>query len=153
LVWDLLCARMTAPRQDMSLAPPDSLREYFERFGDPLQFNPGDYLFWEGEPAHTFYCIDAGEVELQIFAGDLGFVPVRKLESGDCLGWSSLLPPYQWLLSARANSPCTVRACNAEALRHHGATDARFGYEINRFILKLIAARIRDTRRRLLEVC
>jgi CRP/FNR family transcriptional regulator, cyclic AMP receptor protein len=146
---DLL--EMTAPLPNSHPIAPTALRLFFDTHGQIRSLTTGDYLCWEGESADAFYRVEAGELELQIFAGDLGFITVSTLGPGDCLGWACLLPPYSWRLSARAASPSVVVACDADMLRTHCENNPRFGYEVSRFVLKLIASRIRATRRKLLR--
>lgn len=133
--------------------PPAGLTDFAEREGREIRLMPGQYLCWEGEPATDFYRVDEGEIRLQIFAGDLGLVTIAILGPGEWLGWSWLLPPHEWALTAYATTRASVRACDATALRRAADADSRLGFEIARFVLRLIARRIRDTRHHLLEVC
>jgi CRP/FNR family cyclic AMP-dependent transcriptional regulator len=144
---------MTAPISTQTLCPPVDLLTYCEAHGREIQHEFGEYACWEGKPAHDCFYIESGKVDLQMFAGDLGFVTVTTLGPGDWLGWSWLQPPHLWHLSARAASPCTLRALDADALRRHCHDNPRFGYEVVRFFLQLVATRIHKTRRLLLEVC
>jgi CRP/FNR family cyclic AMP-dependent transcriptional regulator len=113
----------------------------------------GEYVCWEGKPAHDCYYVEDSKVDLQKFAGDLGFVTVTTPGPGAWFGWSWLRPPHLWhLVGTRAASSCTLRALDAEALRRHCNDSPRFGYEVVRFFLQLVATRIHKTRRLLLEV-
>jgi hypothetical protein len=42
---------------------------------------------------------------------------VQALGPGEVLGWSWLLPPYEWHYSARAAEPTDVVALDGKALR------------------------------------
>ena len=63
---------------------------------------PGTYIFKEGDPANTFYLIREGKVAVEIFAPQRPPIMVATLSEGEILGWSWLLPPYQWKFHAHA---------------------------------------------------
>ena len=58
--------------------------------------------FKEGDPANTFYLIREGNVAVEVFAPQRKPIIVATLSVGELLGWSWLLPPFQWKFHARA---------------------------------------------------
>ena len=80
------------------------------------RFRQGDYLFREGEEANGFFLIRHGRVAIEM---EINFKPtiVMTLEPGEILGWSWLLPPYQWGFSARAVNMTRTLALDGKCLR------------------------------------
>ena len=67
-----------------------------------VHFSPGEVLFRTGEPANTFYVIRHGRVALDIHDPRRGTLVIASLGEGEVVGWSWLIPPYQWMFDARA---------------------------------------------------
>jgi phosphoribosylamine--glycine ligase len=65
------------------------------------QFQAGEQIFAEGDPANRFYLITKGKVALESLRNGAP-VQVQSIGAGDVLGWSWLFPPYVWHFSARA---------------------------------------------------
>jgi CRP-like cAMP-binding protein len=55
---------------------------------------------------------------------------VQRLEEGDILGWSWLVPPYQWRYDARALTMTRAIALDGACLRHKCEQDPALGYEL-----------------------
>ncbi len=85
-----------------------------------VRFNAGTYIFKEGEAADTFYLIRDGKVAVEIFAPQRKPIIVATLGEGEILGWSWLLPPYQWKFHARA-----MRSARHRARRQMSADQVR----------------------------
>src|SRR5262245_35083507 len=67
-----------------------------------VRFNAGTYIFREDEPANHFYLIRQGRVAIELSAPPRRPIIVQTLGAGEVLGWSWLVPPYQWRFHARA---------------------------------------------------
>lgn len=66
---------------------------------------PGDYLFLLGDRADYLYVVVKGNVELcfpMALGGVVKDIPVESTGPGKVLGWSALVKPYRFTLSARA---------------------------------------------------
>jgi CRP-like cAMP-binding protein len=59
-------------------------------------FKVGESIIRQGEEANHFYLIRHGKVAVQIRIPGRSPFTVQTLGEGDVLGWSWLLPPYQW---------------------------------------------------------
>src|SRR5271169_314569 len=66
------------------------------------QFNAGELIFREGDPANRFYLILEGRVALESHVRDGSHVTIHTLGEGEVLGWSWLFAPYYWHFDARA---------------------------------------------------
>ncbi|MBZ5685708.1 MAG: cyclic nucleotide-binding domain-containing protein [Acidobacteriia bacterium] len=117
-----------------------------------VRFNRGDYLFREGDPADQFYLIREGKVAVEIFAPQRTPIIVSTLGEGEILGWSWLLPPYQWKLNARALEYLRAIALDGKCLRNKCEQNHDLGYEVLKRFARIIEQRLEATRMQLLDV-
>ena len=71
----------------------------------------GEYLFLLGDSAECIYVVTSGTVHLCLplmVGGVVSDVPVEAATAGKALGWSALVKPYRFTLSARAANESTV---------------------------------------------
>ena len=57
-------------------------------------FEPGEFVFREGQAADRFYVVREGRVAVEVFVPNKGAVTIETIEGGEMLGWSWLFPPY-----------------------------------------------------------
>ncbi len=89
---------------------PNALRR-LEQMGRSRTLATGDYLFLLGDSADCLYMVQSGTIELCLpitVDGAVNDVPVETATEGKALGWSALVKPYRFTLSARAAEPATV---------------------------------------------
>ena len=110
------------------------------------QFEPGEVIFREGEPADRFYLIHTGEVELEADRENDSLVSIQKLHAGEVLGWSWLYPPYVWHFHARATRWTTATVYDGAKLRAQCDKNPAFGYEVMKRISQLVVERLQTTR-------
>jgi len=118
----------------------------------PVRFGAGERLFFEGGPARGCWLIDDGCVALDLLVPGRGQVVVQTLGRGDVLGWSWLLPPYQWHFGAVALRPTTATELDTDKLRRLADHDPRFGYTLTLSLFQACAERLQATRARLLDL-
>jgi CRP/FNR family cyclic AMP-dependent transcriptional regulator len=116
------------------------------------QFPAGAVLFREGDEARRFFIIREGDIALMLHAGSSGSLTVQTLHEGDILGWSWLMPPYQWHFDARANTATRVTIFDGECLRAKCEADPRLGYELMKRFSVEMHDRFMATRMQLLDV-
>jgi len=75
--------------------------------------------------------------------------PLEVINKGDCFGWSALVEPYSYTLSARCLTNCTVLTIKGSRLRDAMASDSDMNGEIMKALAELIALRLAETRIRL----
>lgn len=71
----------------------------------------GDYLFLLGDQADYLYIVVKGKVDLcfpLVLGGVVKDIPVESATAGKTLGWSAMVKPYRFTLSARAAEPADV---------------------------------------------
>ena len=117
-----------------------------------VRFDAGTYLFREGEPADHFYLIRQGKVAIEISAPPRKPIIVQTLTGGDVLGWSWLVPPYQWRFHARAVEPVRAIALDGKCLRARCEGNHDLGYELLKRFAQVITQRLEATRFQLLDV-
>lgn len=116
------------------------------------RFDPGQYLFREGEEADQFFVVRHGRVAVEIGAEPRGTVTIQTVGDGEILGWSWLVPPYRWRFSARAVDLTRVIALDGKCLRQKCEKDHDLGYELLKRFADVVGHRLDATRLQLLDV-
>jgi CRP-like cAMP-binding protein len=112
----------------------------------------GEYLAREGEPAHAFYLIQFGQVEIGTHLAERGAVPIQTVGAGEVVGWSWLLPPYRWQFDARATLAVQGLAFDAAWLREQCEQDHELGYQLLKQLLAVVSSRLAATRVQRLDI-
>ena len=111
-----------------------------------------EYMTRAGQPAAELYLIQQGHVAVETAVCNRGRLRLETLNSGDVLGWSWLLEPYQWLFDSRALTPVQAIVVNGACLRDHCRTDHELGYELLLRVARVMEHRLLATRLQLLDV-
>ena len=122
--------------------------DLLSKAGTLVDFQPGDLIFKQGDPAHRFYLILSGSVSLT-HAGLKGNVAVQCLAKGDVLGWSWLFPPYAWHFNAMVTESSRAIAFDAESVRALCDQNHELGYELMKRISNVVIDRLQKTRQKL----
>lgn len=117
-----------------------------------VRFDVGQYILREGEEANSFYIILSGKVTLEIFTQDRGPIILQTMGEGDVIGWSWLIPPYNWRFDAKAIETTQAVALDGKSLRVKCEEDHDLGYEMLKRLTQIIASRLEATRLQLLDV-
>lgn len=117
-----------------------------------VRFQPGAYLFRQGEEAGQFYLLREGRVAVEIYAPHRPPIVVQTLEAGDILGWSWLIPPYQWRFDARVVEAIRAVALDGRCLRTKCEDNHDLGYELLKRFAHITTQRLEATRLQLLDV-
>lgn len=117
-----------------------------------VRFDAGDFIFREGEEANHFYLIREGKVGLEVFAPSRGSLTIQTLEDGEILGWSWLIPPYQWRFDARTIEMTRAIALDGRCLRAKCEADHDLGYELLKRFASILGQRLDATRIQLLDI-
>jgi CRP-like cAMP-binding protein len=120
--------------------------------GSNVKFDADAFLFREGEEANAFYLIRAGRIAVETFAAARGPIIIDTLSDGDILGWSWLIPPYNWHFDARAIELTRAIALDARCLRTKCEEDHDLGYELLKRFSTIIEDRLQATRMQLLDL-
>ncbi|MDB6067979.1 MAG: cyclic nucleotide-binding protein [Pedosphaera sp.] len=117
-----------------------------------VNFQPGEVIFSEGDPANRFYLIHKGKIALESLVKDRGITPIQTVGAGEVLGWSWLFPPYYWHFDARAVEPTEALFFYGTPLREQCEADHELGYELMKRMAEVMMKRLQATRRQLLNL-
>lgn len=117
-----------------------------------VRFDPGKYVFREGEEANEFYLIREGRVAIEILPPHRRAIVVDTLDKGEILGWSWLFPPYQWRFQARAIDGARAIALDGRCLRNKCDADKTLGYELLKRFSQVVGGRLDATRMQLVDI-
>ncbi|MFE7607040.1 Crp/Fnr family transcriptional regulator [Streptomyces celluloflavus] len=134
----------------LTALPPNG-RERLMRCAREVSFPEQTRIFEEGGPADHFWIIRTGSVNLDLQVGGRRPVTIQFLSHGDLLGWSWLVPPYNWRLGAEAFSPVRAYEFDATAVRALCEADPVLGLAVTHQVLDVVAHRLQATRRHLLD--
>lgn len=119
------------------------------------KFAAGEYLTREGQKADTFFIVVKGKIRVisdKLTSPDYqepAPTAIQILKAGEMLGWSWLVPPYEWRFDALASENSEVIALNGKGLREHCETDPKLGYELLKRLATTITDRLAATRMQL----
>ena len=119
---------------------------------ETLEFQRGDKLFTEGEPARHLWVVLEGRVDLRFEMPDkraatqdhtVTFAEAdRPNEVGQTFGWSCFVPPYEMRLSAFCVSDnCRVIRFAKENLLRLFDYDPHMGYMFLTYLIKVVGYR------------
>jgi CRP-like cAMP-binding protein len=115
-----------------------------------VTFPAGHRIFAEGGHAGSFWLIESGYVALDVQLPGERPAVIGTVGIGGLLGWSWLLPPYQWAFGAVCVTKVRAFEFRAAAVRDRCAADSGLGYELTRRIFQVLAERLQRTRGRLI---
>jgi CRP-like cAMP-binding protein len=107
----------------------------------------GSLVFQAGGDANEFYLIREGRIALEAVQAGRNPVTVLELARGDILGWSWLVPPYQWKFDARVLEPTRALKLNGKCLREKWEKDHDLGFELLRRFATISEERISAVQR------
>lgn len=116
----------------------------------PTEFDAGQIVLREGEPASGFYLLETGTVVLEAKADDGKTVVIDTVSAGEPLGWSWLFPPYLWSFDARATEPCTALCFSGLLLRQHRDDDLTLSHELHQRASEVMVRRLQAARSKLI---
>ena len=94
----------------------------------PVRFKAGEYIFRRGDPANRFYLLKSGLVAIGCL--DFERTITRRVAAGEVLGWSWLLPPFEWRFDAKAETPVESIFIYATPLQDILESNRSLGYEM-----------------------
>jgi CRP/FNR family cyclic AMP-dependent transcriptional regulator len=115
-------------------------------------FEPGEFIFREGEAADRFFVVREGKVAVEVFVPNKGPVTIETIEGGEVLGWSWLFAPYKARFDARALNAVRALALDGACLRAKCEKDPGLGYELLKRFTQVVVSRLEATRMQLLDL-
>jgi len=111
----------------------------------PQQCHKGECLFLLGDHADRLYVVLSGLVELTFplsFDGVVRDVPVESKTPGSALGWSALVKPHRFTLSARAAETSELAAFLRQDLLRVFEAEPLVGYVVMRHVAEVVGRRL-----------
>ena len=105
----------------------------------------GAELFHLGDSADSIYVITRGRLRLTLpmqVRDRKEEVLVEERAPGQTVGWSALIPPFRFTLTATAPLETEVLALSREALREHFAAHPAAGYAVAMNLASVIGERL-----------
>lgn len=127
-------------------------RTLVARAARDVHYPVGRRLFSAGEPAHGCWIVHGGLVALDMPVPGRGDVVIQTLGAGDLLGWSWLVPPFQWHFGAITVEPVGAALLDTVQLRALAEQDPRFGHLLTLSLFESLLHRLQATRSRLLDL-
>ena len=118
----------------------------------------GAPLFSEGQPAQQIYIVTQGKIALQKSVGQSywqssrGSATVAFCHQDEIVGWSALVEPYRYTLSATAWEPCQLLGISARLLRTAMDLNPAIGYRVMRCLSQLMGRRLQQVTQSLTTV-
>jgi CRP-like cAMP-binding protein len=113
--------------------------------GRAVRLRTGDTLFRLGDAADSLFVIDSGRVALtlpmQIRDRDEDIL-IEERAPGQTVGWSALIPPHRFTLTASALIETEVVAVPSAALLEYFATHPEVGYAVTRNVASVVGQRL-----------
>lgn len=137
--------------------PPEEAEKVLA-LGKKVRMSSGASLFRLGDPARCLYLINSGQVRLTVpmhLRGQEEEVLMEEKGPGQTVGWSALIPPYRFTLSAATSVETEAITLSREALHtfieHDPSIGARLclnvGIVIGRRLQTLQAMWLREMQR------
>jgi len=101
--------------------------------GTRMAVPSGASLFRLGDPADRLFLTERGQIRLTLpmqVRGREEDILIEEKSAGQTIGWSALIPPYRFTLSATASGDTQVIALPRTELQGHFATWPAVGYKI-----------------------
>jgi CRP/FNR family transcriptional regulator, cyclic AMP receptor protein len=111
------------------------------------QVEEGYFLMHEGQKGEALFVLKEGAVELLTTVNDDFELPIAILRNpGECTGTSSLVPPYEYSLSARCSEEAKILIIKQSNLKELLVEDHELGCIIMKNLAQHFLERLKETR-------
>ena len=119
-----------------------------EAIGQDRVFPAGEPLFSLDEEARELMVVASGKLQLELPVSILGEARSVAFETkgrGDVVGWSSLVPPHRFTLTARARTEVSVLAFGRRELTGLFEDDPGLGFRAMTNLASIVGRRFHHT--------
>lgn len=126
----------------------NSMLKAIAMISEEITVKKGEWIFHEGNAAGSVYVILSGIVDLKIPLKEEGiyYPSLSTLVEGDAFGWSALVDPYEYKLSAIAVKDVHLAKVDGVALCKLMAQNSAMGYLLMSRFTKIVGSRLHDLR-------
>jgi len=126
--------------------------EEIATLAEEKQYEAGSTLFQEGEGAAELFVLQEGKVALQMTLPKEPVQMTRRITvdivpRSEVVGWSAVVEPYVYTLTAICLQKVKALSINSTKLRRLLQDSPQTGFEILNGLIKVVASRLSDTRR------
>lgn len=114
----------------------------------------GERIFEAQSPAEHLYIVAAGTIELQfsvIHYMAEKEIPIERKFKGDAFGWSAIVPPHSFTLSAVATRDSELLRIGRAQIEHLCLANQHFGYVFMKGIAELVGKRFNTMQQTLID--
>jgi len=129
----------------------EDVRKFLCKCASELQTKKDEILFRQSERADKFYVLRDGCVSVQIPALMGPALEIQTLGKDQVLGWSWLIPPYQWNFQAKAEEDSELLEFDGTAILARCEQDPGFGYELLKRFAALMSERLDAARQKMMD--
>lgn len=142
-----------------------------ESFAISQQYERGQVVFQNNEPAKNLYALAGGEVDLailfreEVVTKDIKYeeyistrvelfekpIVIERVKPFEIFGWSALVSPEKMTATARCASDCEIILVPAADLKQMFGRDPELGYLLTRRISSIIAKRLNSRTEKLVD--
>ena len=126
--------------------------EFIAGCAQNVHFDEGQQIAKRGDAADIFYLLRMGEVALDVDVPNKNSVRIDTVEAGQVLGWSWLIPPYQWNYDVVATELVRAVAFDGACIRGKCEGDQALGYALLTRFSQVIVGRLQATSLRLIDI-
>ena len=119
-------------------------------------YEAGAIIFEEGGAADYLYLVEDGkivlemELELRPYASPKQ-TTIEVATPGEVFGWSALVKPHTWTLSAKCVERAKVIVIKGSDLLDLFESEPHIGYRMTEMVTQIVASRLKDTRQSLTD--
>lgn len=108
------------------------------------QVKRGEQIFQAGEPARSLFLVWTGKIELRfkvVYSNAAVEIPLDSKAAGEFFGWSALIPPYRYTLSAYVVEESELLRIDQADIQRSCEANTHLGYKLMKNIAQVIGQR------------
>jgi CRP/FNR family cyclic AMP-dependent transcriptional regulator len=114
-----------------------------------VTYQAQETIFQAGDEANNLYVLEEGQVSLAMVIRPSSTQPVKQvtvdiITKGGFFGWSALVPPHSYVMSAICQQPSKVVIMSGAELSRLFDEDNHIGYTVLQSLTRIIGMRLRD---------
>jgi len=110
----------------------------------------GELIFKAGDPAHSLFLVRSGRTEVRfkvVYYAATVEISLDTIGAGEVCGWSAMIPPYSYTLTAYALDDAEFVQIKHTDLLDCCEGNTRLGYIVMKNIARIIGERYESARR------
>ncbi|MHC4141574.1 MAG: cyclic nucleotide-binding domain-containing protein [Planctomycetota bacterium] len=122
--------------------------EALDRIATDRTFDDGRIVLSHGEEARDLMILASGAIQLELpltILGESRSIPFEAKARGDVIGWSALVPPHRFTLSARVSGEASVVVLARAELAALLEADPGLGFQVMKNLASIVGQRLHLT--------